>query len=410
MKRRAFLRVGGSTAILSSVSVAGCLERLGFEEQSAWRDPPLVEDRPDAVYIPAAREEMAHYGSDSDGQYAVALSYSYPHRFWNVRDGSVSAVEVQTDDALHLMFDVWDVETQTTLPVDMSVDVERDGDRIESFTPWPMLSQRMGFHYGDNVTLDGEGEYVARVRVGPVTARKAGGFEGRFDEASTLTIPFTYRRSDVHDLSFETIDYEERGRRGALPLMDHGDHGGHGHGDEGHGHDDHNDGNGHGHDDETTDPGVPPLSRAPSVESLPGTHLGTERTGDADLVIVEYENDHRTDSAETYLAVSPRTPYNEVILPLLGLSVKVSSAADDGGSEATDDENDLGGEPASTGGRTVQLRETLDADFGHHYGATIEQLNAGDEVTVTVESPPQVTRHDGYETAFLAFEDVTVVR
>lgn len=374
MKRRGFLRGACAGSVAGIAGVAGCLERLGFEEQSAWRDPPLVEDRPDAVYVPAASEEMADYGRATDWEYAVSLSYTFPHRFWNVREDTVDAVPVEVDDTHHLMCDVWDVETETVLPVDMFVEIERDGELVEGFTPWPMLSQRMGFHYGDNVSLPEEGAYTARVQVGPVDARKVGAFEGRFESASTLEIEFTYERADVHDLEFETVDHDSRGTRDALPLMDHGDEHDH-------------DGHAHGHDD----PGHPPSSRAPPVDDLPGTHLGTERSADADLVVVETDDERLAGDDEAYLAVSPRTPHNGIVLPLTSLSATVSRD----------------GEVLVEG---LELRETLDEAFGHHYGAGVDALESGDEVTVEVESPPQVTRHDGYETAFLDFDAVTVTR
>ena len=53
--RRAFL---GSVAASGLAASAGCLSTLGFSRQSAWRDPPVVADRPAAVYVPAVVEGM----------------------------------------------------------------------------------------------------------------------------------------------------------------------------------------------------------------------------------------------------------------------------------------------------------------------------------------------------------------
>ena len=61
MNRRTFLRQGA--ALSGGLLLSGCLGQLGFETQSAWRDPPLVEDRPDAVYYPAIIEGMGMYGT-----------------------------------------------------------------------------------------------------------------------------------------------------------------------------------------------------------------------------------------------------------------------------------------------------------------------------------------------------------
>ena len=376
MNRRVFLR---STAVAGGIGIAGCLERLGFEEESAWANPPLVDDRPDAVYLPAGIEEMGHYGRASDGDYAVELTYTIPHRFWIVA-GDTEQVDVEPDDSMHLMLTVWDVETDTVLPVNVSLELLRDdGSVVDRFSPWAMLSQRMGFHYGDNVSLPAEGEYTTRIEVGPVDAERVGAFEGRFDESSTLEIDFTFERSDIHDLEFDLIDDDRRGNRGALELMDHGDHE---HGEHGGDHDDHGAGAHDGHD-----PGRPPTSDGPPIEDLAGDHLGTERSADA-RISAFVTDDGRLSDDGAYLVVCPRTPHNDVSLPFGSLNVTVER----NGSTVHEHES---------------LAETLDHEYGHHYGTELDGLEDGDELTVAVDSPPHVSRHDGYETAFFDFEDVT---
>ncbi len=398
MDRRDFLCV---TGIAGVSTFAGCLERLGFRQQSAWRDPPLVENRPDAVYHPAAAEEMGVYGIVADDEYAVGLSYTFPHRFWTVTGTETNRVVVDADDTMHLMVSVWDPETEHVLPTDISLEVLDNGSAVESIVPWPMLSQRMGFHYGDNVVLPGEGEYTARIRVGPIQSRRLGHFADRFETASTLEIPFEYSRSDIHDLEFEVFDTERHGVREALPAMDHGGN----NGDDGYSHDhDHGNGNGnenghnHTHDDEQDrdhdhtnahdSPAHLPVSYSPDIDTLPGTHIGTERAGDADFPLIETGGEDQ--SGDTSLVVLPRTPYNQFILPFMPLSITVER---DGETLLAD-----------------SLEETLTDRFGHHYRRDIASLETGDELTITVDSPPGVSRHDGYETAFFDFADLTYVR
>ncbi|ELY80530.1 hypothetical protein [Natrinema pallidum] len=368
MNRRGFLRGTATIGAVGTVGTAGCLEGLGFEEESAWANPPLVENRPDAVYLPSSREEMRTYGMAADGDYAVSLSYTFPHRFWTVEatsDGK-QRVAVETDDTLHLMTTLWDRETRTVLPVDMRLELLQDGSPVDAgiSSPWPMLSQRMGFHYGDNVGLPGEGEYTARIRAGPVTLERTGAVEGRLDTAASLEVDFEYDRSDINELSFETLDEDKWGNRDALSLMDHGDgsgsHGG--------------------------NLGPPPTGREPRIADIPGDSLGTQRSGDAAITAFVSDADRFTDGG-TYLAVCPRTPYNDIILPLTALSVAV--------------ERD--GEVVREG----ELVETLDGEIGHHYGLEFDEFVAGDRVTITVDSPPQVSRHDGYETAFFEFDEIT---
>ncbi|MCU4741688.1 DUF7350 domain-containing protein, partial [Natronoglomus mannanivorans] len=156
---------------------------------------------------------------------------------------------------------------------------------------------------------------------------------------------------------------------------DHDDHGDH---------DDHDDHGDHGH---------VPYSSLPSAEDYPGTLLGDPETGDATLVISLLEGDtHLTDDTQPYLLVSPRTPYNRVPLADMALSATI----------------DRDGEELAT----FDLEQTLDDEYDLHYGAETgladTELEPGDTVTITVESPPQVSRHRGYETAFLEMPAVEV--
>jgi hypothetical protein len=52
------------------------------------------------------------------------------------------------------------------------------------------------------------------------------------------------------------------------------------------------------------------------------------------------------------------------------------------------------------------LRSTLDPELGYHYGAAVESVESGDSLTVTVDAPPQVSRHEGYETAFVKMPEM----
>ena len=149
MRRRRFLH--RSAGLAGSVALAGCLGSLGFQTESAWRDPPLAEDRPDAVYYPAIVEGMGMYGMAEVNGYKFVLTYSYPHRFWIVTGQTRNKVVVQPDDSLHLMPTVWDATTETVLPIDMSIEIRNDEGVVTELSPWPMLSQSMEFHYGDNV-------------------------------------------------------------------------------------------------------------------------------------------------------------------------------------------------------------------------------------------------------------------
>jgi hypothetical protein len=52
------------------------------------------------------------------------------------------------------------------------------------------------------------------------------------------------------------------------------------------------------------------------------------------------------------------------------------------------------------------LQTTIDPDLNYHYGAVVSDVQSGDELTVTVDAPPQTARHEGYEMAFFEMSDM----
>ncbi|WP_339103706.1 hypothetical protein [Haloterrigena salinisoli] len=400
LDRRTF--VGWTGAATGALALAGCLG-LGDDGNGGERDengdeqnrtegerdetgegengtggdgPPFpeIEDKPDAVYVPTHRESMRALEPVTAGDYRLAPMLSYPHPFWTVT-GSDSEDDVQhvpPDQmrGVHMMFTLWDDRTGVVLPVDGGTVVRlyRDGTQVgSSQSMWSMLSQEMGFHFGDNVPLDDDGTYAVEVELPPLSTRTTGDLAGRFTEPETATFEFDYDqdfRDAVYDVEY--FDEERWGERGALEPMAH---------------------------DRV------PYSRLPEVADFPGTHLvapgeGSEgrpeatselpRSGDAAILATVLESGHRlADGDERYLLVSPRTPYNRVPLPNTSLTATIER---DGGSVTN--------EP-------VPLEQTIDSEYGLHYGASLADVRPGDAVTLTVRSPPQVARHQGYDTAFL---------
>lgn len=347
MHRRRFLEAG---VALASVGAAGC---LGFETQSAWRNTPIVENRPEAAYIPASIEDMGTYGMVEAGPYTVSLMYSYPHRFWTITGQRTHKAGIGDDDSVHLMASVWDTKTGTILPVGIGLTVEGSNGTAYAGQLWPMLSQRMGFHHGDNLALD-SGNYTAKLQVIPMTSRLTGALNGRFGKPRTAEIEFEFDSDDIYNLEFTTVEQKRRGNRGAIPLMSHD--------------------------------GRMPSATLPPPEELPGTHLGTGRTGDAKIAVTVLDDARFGDGP--YLAVSPRTPHHRVMLPRMALSATITR----------------GGETVYSG----PLENTLDPDIGIHYGTTVGSIRPGDTVTVGTDSVPQLSRHDGYETAFMEMPPVEV--
>ena len=345
MKRRSFLQAcaGGATAI-----TAGCLDAVGLRTQSAWRDPPLVDDRPDGVYYPAVTEGMVKYGTTTAGPYTAALTYSYPHRFWQVTGDRPKKTVVGSEDSVHLMASIWDARSGTVVPIDADLSAEittEDGDLVAEEVIYPMLSQQMGYHNGANFELPGDGSYRAAISIGGTTMDRTGRFANRFDEPHTATFAFEFSSETLYDIEIRRLG-ERAGTRGAVEPMEMGI----------------------------------PVGRAPPVERLPGTPIGRATSGDAAFPVRAIAGE----SGATRIAAFPRTPYNRIVLPLMALSVTVERN---------------GRAMAAT-----PLTRTLDPRLGYHYTAPFEDVCPGDTLRLSVETPPQVARHDGYETAFLEMQ------
>jgi hypothetical protein len=133
----------------------------------------------------------------------------------------------------------------------------------------------------------------------------------------------------------------------------------------------------------------PTRSRLPEASDLPGRAVGQGESGDAVFVVRTLESPPEgVDGSGTYLGVSARTRYNRYPLALMSLSATVEG---DGGTRFEG-----------------PLTPTLDPDLGYHYGATVGEMGSGDELTITVDSPPGAARHEGYETSFFDMDPVTI--
>jgi len=90
----------------------------------------------------------------------------------------------------------------------------------------------------------------------------------------------------------------------------------------------------------------------------------------------------------TLLAVSPQSPYNRMVMPLMSVSATLKR----------------GGETLFDGA----LRSAIDPDVDYHYGAAVPSVELGDELTISVDAPPQTARHEGYEMAFFGMDEATL--
>ncbi|MFC4451539.1 iron transporter [Halorussus aquaticus] len=343
MRRRDFLR---ASAPLGLAGLAGCIGNFQTQSSASSRFT-TVANRKEKVYYPTHIDGMKMVGMGATGRYKVGLMYSRPHAFWTITDTDTNLSQVPEKATAHLMASIWDEKTGTVLPTaNVSAEILKGGEEVDSRTLWPMLSQNMGYHFGDNVELSGGGTYTAKLSVGAMQARRMGELRGAFGEQTSIDVEFEHSRSKLGNVSYEQLP-DKKGDAGAIEPMDM----------------------------------KMPIAQVPERTDLPGA-LATGVSGDADFVAFSpEENPHFVADGKSYLGVSARTPYNRYPLPFMSLSATLTRD-----------------------GQTVYddiLRPALDPDLGYHYGAGVDDLQSGDSLTVTVDAPPQVARHEGYETAFI---------
>ncbi|KDE58999.1 hypothetical protein EL22_00850 [Halostagnicola sp. A56] len=385
--RRHFLVQAGAAA--GAVAVAGCTLEVEDETADGSGDPTLpqfyeIQDKPDAVYLPTHREAMEMLEPVEAGEYTLAPMLSYVHPFWIISGDEIEREEPDDGNGVHLMIVVWDTETGVVLPIDSGTQlrVTKDGERIGSpRTLWTMISQQMGFHFGDNVPLADDGTYTAELTIPPLDVRTTGELEGKFAETETASFEFEYDAAFRNEIParVEYLDREEWGEPGALEPMRHGgdmENGGH-------------------NDSDDEDAGHVQFSALPPAEEYPGIGLepssgaDAATSGDAVFVTRLLESGSRfVEGGERYLLVSPRTPYNRVPLADMAMTATVS-----------------GGETDSA----VALEQTIDGEYGIHYGAALAGVEPGSTVTIEIDSFPQVARHQGYDTAFFDMPPVELM-
>jgi hypothetical protein len=354
MRRRRFLAAAGATTALATAGCSGILETT---TQSTGRTPPLVENRPDAVYVPSHVEGMEMAGMAESGRYRFSLSYSFPHRFWRTTSDRTSKVDIADSDTVHLMLTAWDGETETVIPTSSAVvSAATDGSSVLSDKQlWSMLSQNMGVHFGDNVELDGDGTYDVSVDFGPVGTRLSGGLADLATDRQSFSIEMPFDQATLEEVSYDLLD-DRKGERDAVSPMEMG---------------------------------MRPSGQVPEPSALPGQLLGDGTSGDAAIVATALDSvPAGVDGDGTYLAVSARTPHNRYPLPFMSLSATLSRD----------------GEAIFEG----DLTDTLHPDIGYHYGAVVDGVQAGDTLDIAIDAPPQIARHEGYETAFLSMDAVSL--
>jgi len=368
--RRSFLQYG---ALAGGTVLAGCLgtgdsggETDNGSDGSGPPSFPEIEDPPSVVYKPTHYEGMEMLDTVSVDGVNFRPMVTYPHQFWTITGEQTQAVEPTESDDIHLMVTAWDEETGMVIPADSGVtfDIFQDGERVTTNNPWLMLSQEMGFHFGDNIPLNGNGTYRVEGEIGPLNVRRTGAFADRFDD--TLSYEFEFGlddelRQQMND-GVEYIDEGEWGEPGALEPMVQRMSGGMA--------------------------GDMPYSSVPPATELPGQLQGRPASDDAVLATTLLGPETGLGDGSMYLAVSPRSPYNRSVLPLMSLDATLER---DG--EQLDQ---------------TTLRETFDDTLNYHYGASFDDIQSGDALTIDIIAPPQAARHQGYETAFVEMQSVTV--
>lgn len=359
LNRRHLLELSGLTAV---GALAGCLDGESTPAETPDEtDTPTPSSTPaenfganGRVHYPLHTHKMIMAGTQTVDDFSFAVMYSVPDYFWNVNGTSVQKTLRRPTDDVHMMTVVWDEESEQVLPeTGLSIQILKEGEMVSQEVIYPMLSQRMGFHYGANFGMDGDGEYTIKATVGGISTRRTRSFSERFDSGETAEITFDYSQQEVDDITLNKLDKAgELGGVGQMDMM------------------------------------MTPEATAADPAELPGQVVGTGSSGDAELVLARVAPaDSPVETDSQYLSLTARTPYNKIVIPAMLVDATITRD----------------GETVFEG----TMERTLDPERGYHYGAE-QSVRQGDVVTLSFPTPPQTARHDGYESAFLNMENIEI--
>lgn len=349
MDRRSFVATLGTGALLG---VAGCSSN-GDGGDSGTTSPGPGSG---AIYLPTHRDEMAmlgRSGGNEGDRLQVALTATVPHAFTLVTGSRTNQAQINEDSTMHLMASVWDRETGLLAPsISPSVTIYRDGEELTSMTPWSMLSQAMGFHYGGNVSVSGEGEYRFEVSLNEASEVLPESLRPVFAQ-ETVSITHSFDTASIADLG--TVGVDAPGNPGAIEPMNME---------------------------------MVTIVQQPAYDEAPLSFTEPQMAGDIRLAVGTTSPDEIGGyEGEEVLVVAPQTRYNAYPVPLAGLEVTVSR----------DDSAVFEGD----------LQPGLHPGVGYFYGAGVPALESGDSVTVSFTTPPQFARHVGYDAAFFGLPETT---
>ena len=339
-----------------AASLAGCLGGLGGGgTPTGTGTAGGVGGDAEGIYVPTHRDMMQMVGMQNDGRLLVTLSYTVPHQFFLVTGTRTNQAAIADGDSMHLMVQVMDRETGVVAPeVEPTIELSKDGERVGSNQPWPMLSQPMGFHVGDNVGASGEADWTFDVTVNASSSVLSPDLEDVFVRRA-----FTFERSfdprSASELGLMSAG-DRAGKAGALAPMDME---------------------------------MMTVPQQPAFDALPISVAGPQLTDDVAVGVGAHGDPAALgfDGGEAALVVATQTRYNRYPLGFMGVRATVTR----------------GGDELFSG----DLRSAVDGGLGHYYGAATPGLEAGDEVEVEIVTPPQIARHVGYERAFMQLEPLT---
>ena len=110
-------------------------------------------------------------------------------------NGSVKlkTVRATTKDSFHLMVMLNDIHSGYAIPyAQVWATISKAGKIVYDDEQWPMLSEYMGSHYGNNVALPGPGHYELRLLISPPTASRHLEYKGMWMAPHRVNVSFNW--------------------------------------------------------------------------------------------------------------------------------------------------------------------------------------------------------------------------
>jgi uncharacterized protein involved in high-affinity Fe2+ transport len=181
----------GTTSKSAYTSSSGSSSSTGKDTSGMQMGTSTGMEMPGEVGTPVPIQTLA--GVTWQGMKITAQAMT-PVRFYiPVANGKYQEVNPPKDASFHLMVMLTDAHTGYQIPYStVWATIRKNGKIVYDKRQWPMISEYMGTHYGNNVALPGAGRYDLTLTISPPAVARHVEYAHKWLKVYSVTLPFKW--------------------------------------------------------------------------------------------------------------------------------------------------------------------------------------------------------------------------